>query len=71
MTPATATGANVRFDAPVSPVNGISHHGDQHRVRKSSLSGDVRVERIGVIDRGETFKEATEEINEETERKRR
>ena len=36
-----------------------------HRERRSSLSDDVPVVRIGALDRDETFKEATEDINQE------
>ncbi|EJD05900.1 glycerol-3-phosphate O-acyltransferase [Fomitiporia mediterranea MF3/22] len=71
MTPATATGASVRYDAGHSPTDSSFHHGDQHRERKGSLTGDVPVERIGGINRDEPFKEATEVLNEENERKRR
>lgn len=68
MTPAVATGANVRHGPGGSPVDS---YGDQHRMRKGSLTGDVPVKRIGSLDRDEPFREATEEINEENERKRR
>ena len=35
------------------------------RTRKSSLSDSVPVERIGALDRDETFREATEDLNHE------
>ncbi|OBZ75539.1 hypothetical protein A0H81_04406 [Grifola frondosa] len=35
------------------------------RVRKASLSDTVPVQRIGALDRGETFKEATKDLNKE------
>lgn len=41
------------------------------RQRKASLSDSVPVERIGKLDRDESFEEATEELNQEMEERRR
>ncbi|KAH9951331.1 glycerol-3-phosphate O-acyltransferase [Amylocystis lapponica] len=40
------------------------------RQRKASLSDTVPVERIGALDRGEPFKDATQDLNHEVEEKR-
>lgn len=40
------------------------------RTRKRSLSDSVSVERIGALDRDETFRDATEDLNHELEKRR-
>jgi len=66
-TPISASGASTRGEeTSISPTdeNGL-HHRPGHRERRESLNDGVSVERIGAIDRDETFKEATEDINQE------
>ncbi|KAI5124541.1 hypothetical protein M0805_003063 [Coniferiporia weirii] len=68
-TPVAASGASVRYDASLSLLNGdILFRGSQHRERKGSLNDGVPVERIGLVNRAEAFREATEEINHENDR---
>ena len=69
ITPITASGAKTRGrgkETSISPTdeNGL-HHRLGHRERRESLNDGVSVERIGAIDRDESFKEATEDINQE------
>jgi len=66
-TPMTASGASARGEeTSISPTDGSGlHHRLGHRERRESLNDGVSVERIGEIDRDETFKEATEDINQE------
>lgn len=49
----------------------LTHRKAGQRQRKASLSDNVLVERIGRIDHDETFKEATEELNQENEVRRK
>jgi len=49
----------------------LTHRRPSHRERKASLSDNVPVERIGRIDHDETFKEATKELNQENEARRK
>lgn len=60
--------------SPLVPIDGsgvLTHRRPGQRERKPSLSGNVPVERIGRIDHDEHFKEATEELNQENEARRR
>jgi glycerol-3-phosphate O-acyltransferase / dihydroxyacetone phosphate acyltransferase len=49
----------------------LTHRKASQRERKLSLSDNVAVERIGRIDHDGTFKEATEELNQENEARRK
>jgi len=49
--------------------SGVLTH--RQRQRKASLSANVPVERIGRIDHDEPFKEATKELNQENEARRK
>jgi glycerol-3-phosphate O-acyltransferase/dihydroxyacetone phosphate acyltransferase len=49
----------------------LTHRKAGQRERKASLSDNVPVERIGRIDHDETFKEATKELNQENEARRK
>lgn len=49
----------------------LTHRRAGQRERKASLSDNVPVERIGRIDHDETFKEATKELNQESEARRK
>ena len=49
----------------------LTHRKAGQRERKPSLSGSVPVVRIGRLDHDETFKEATEELNQENEARRK
>ncbi|KAH8117421.1 glycerol-3-phosphate O-acyltransferase [Phellopilus nigrolimitatus] len=70
-TPAIATGASARYGAGLSPSDAFDHfRGSQHRERKGSLNDGVLVERLGAVDRDETFKEATDNINEENNQRK-
>jgi glycerol-3-phosphate O-acyltransferase/dihydroxyacetone phosphate acyltransferase len=56
---------------PSDGSGGLTHRTPGQRQRKASLSGNVPVERIGRIDHDETFKEATEVLNQENEARRK
>ncbi|THH06772.1 hypothetical protein EW145_g3859 [Phellinidium pouzarii] len=64
-TPVVASGASARYDVGLG---GDLFRDSQHRERKGTLNDGVPVERIAVVDRDETFREATDEINEENDR---
>ncbi len=49
----------------------LTHRRAGQRERKASLSDNVPVERIGRLDHDETFKEATKELNQENEARRK
>jgi len=49
----------------------LTHRRAGHRERKASLSDNVPVARIGRIVHDETFKEATKELNQESEARRK
>ncbi|KAG8835870.1 hypothetical protein FRC17_000420 [Serendipita sp. 399] len=67
----------VTFEEPRPPRNGsppsptLSTRSGGARRRKMSLTDSVPVQRIGEVDREETFEVATEELNKEIEEKRR
>jgi glycerol-3-phosphate O-acyltransferase/dihydroxyacetone phosphate acyltransferase len=58
-----------RRSQPPSPT--LSTHSGGVRRRKMSLTGAVPVTRIGQLDRTETFEEATDQLNQENEQKRK
>ena len=67
--PAIATGVSSRYGAAFSPLNSDTT-GDQHRSRKGTLNDGVPVVRIGEIDRDDTFEHATDDLNEENEKRK-
>ena len=67
------TGANHRLAtiSPSQPIDSSGIHLRQgSRERKPSLSDGIAVERIAALDQHEPFKEATEDINKESESRR-
>lgn len=70
--PSTTLGINSRSaDGETSPTDGFGiHHRHGHRERRESLTDGVPVERIGALNRVETFKEATEDLNKENTQRR-
>ncbi|EJF65776.1 glycerol-3-phosphate O-acyltransferase [Dichomitus squalens] len=81
-----ASNAGVSSGGPLSPLSPVSatavstgeqytdndglHFRGQTRVRKQSLSDGVPVEVIGSVDREEPFKDATQELNQEMDKRR-
>lgn len=68
ITPAITSGTKVGNGVEHSPTDdgdGLHWRHGTHRERKSSLNDRVSVKRLSAIERDESFKEATEEINEE------
>ncbi|KAI0670469.1 glycerol-3-phosphate O-acyltransferase [Trametes maxima] len=73
LTPASSTAPAVSAIATgeqVGPDTDGLHFRGQARVRKASLSDDVPVEIIGRVDRGEPFKEATQDLNSEMRKRK-
>ena len=69
--PVVATSLHLSPLVPSDGSGALTHRKAGHRQRKASLSDNVPVERIGRIDSDETFKEATEELNQENEVRRK
>lgn len=62
--PLRANGEDLRFTSAIPDNDGL-HMRQGNRARKASLNDGVPVERIGALDRQETFPEATDELNQE------
>ena len=56
---------------PSDSSGALTHRRAGQRERKASLSDNVPVERIGRMDHDETFREATKELNQENEARRK
>lgn len=73
ISPAIASGASLGDDqnhSPTSEGNGLHLRHGAHRERRSSLNDQVSVERISALERAESFREATDELNEENNRRK-
>ena len=79
----SAGGSNGNSLSPLSPASATAtstgekhtdneglHFRGQTRTRKASLSDDVPVEVIGSVDREEPFKDATQDLNKEMDKRR-